>query len=127
MGLNTQIPPKLSVALGTNNIYTRYFLPLYLDTLTLYLTSPKSLTIKNLMSILLLVAMFMCKTAGCVTDSIDPDRTPRSVVFNPDLNYTYDAQRTKRALMQFAANRGPDQPAHSRRLIRAFVAHLQNR
>ena len=39
---------------------------------------------------------------------------------------SYDSQRTKRALMQFAGNAGPDQPAHSRRLIRAFVARLQN-
>ena len=35
---------------------------------------------------------------------------------------TYDVQRTKRALMRFADNIGPDQPALMRRLIRAFVA-----
>ena len=38
---------------------------------------------------------------------------------------TYDAQNTKRDLMQFADNVGLDQPAHLRRLIRAFIAHLQ--
>ena len=32
----------------------------------------------------------------------------------------------KKALMQFADNAGPDQPALMRRLIRAFVARLQN-
>ena len=31
-----------------------------------------------------------------------------------------------KGLMQFADNAGPDQLAHSRRLIRAFVARLQN-
>ena len=33
----------------------------------------------------------------------------------------YNAQGTKRVLMQFEENAGPDQPAHSRRLIWAFV------
>ena len=28
--------------------------------------------------------------------------------------------------MQFADNAGPDQPAHKRRLIRAFIVRLQN-
>ena len=37
-----------------------------------------------------------------------------------------DAQLSRRALMQFADNAGPDQPAHSRRLIRTFVVRLQN-
>ena len=36
-------------------------------------------------------------------------------------------QRKKRALMHFADDTGPDQPAHERRLIRNFVARLQNR
>ena len=36
----------------------------------------------------------------------------------------YDAQRTKRVLMQSANNEGPDQPAHSHRLIWAFIVHL---
>ena len=36
----------------------------------------------------------------------------------------YDEQHTKRALMQFADNTGPDQPAHWRRLIWAFVVRL---
>ena len=40
--------------------------------------------------------------------------------------FSYDAQRTKGALMQFADNAGPDQPAQMRRLIRAFVVRLQN-
>ena len=40
-------------------------------------------------------------------------------------------KKDKRAIIQFMDNAGPDQPAqadhvHSRRLIRAFVAHLQN-
>ena len=39
---------------------------------------------------------------------------------------TSDAQFTKRALMQFADDTGPDQPAHLRRLIWAFVVRLQN-
>ena len=38
----------------------------------------------------------------------------------------YDSQRTKRAIMPFAGNAGPDQPARTRRLIRAFVVRLQN-
>ena len=33
----------------------------------------------------------------------------------------YDALHMKRALMQFADNKGPDQPAHLRRLTRVFV------
>ena len=37
-----------------------------------------------------------------------------------------DAQRIKRALIKLAGNAGLDQPAHSRRLIRAIVARLQN-
>ena len=39
---------------------------------------------------------------------------------------TYDAQQTKMALMQFADNSGPNQPAHLCRLIWAFVVRLQN-
>ena len=38
----------------------------------------------------------------------------------------YDAQCRKRALMQFVDNAGPDQPAHLRSLIWAFVVRLQN-
>ena len=38
----------------------------------------------------------------------------------------FDAQRTKSALIQFADNAGPDQPAQMRTLIRASVARLQN-
>ena len=34
--------------------------------------------------------------------------------------------RTKRAVMRFMDNADPDQPAHLRRLIRVFVARLQN-
>ena len=37
-----------------------------------------------------------------------------------------DAQCMKRALINFADNAGPDQPAHMRRLIKAFIARLQN-
>ena len=36
------------------------------------------------------------------------------------------ARRMERAVMQFADNACPDQPAHSRRLIKAFVVRLQN-
>ena len=35
----------------------------------------------------------------------------------------YDALHMKRALMQFADNKGPDQPAH----LRVFVVYLQNK
>ena len=38
----------------------------------------------------------------------------------------HDAQLTKRTLMQFADNTDPDQPAHSRRLIWAFVFRILN-
>ena len=38
----------------------------------------------------------------------------------------YDAEHTKKALMQFGDNAGPDQPAHLQRLIRAFIASIQN-
>ena len=38
----------------------------------------------------------------------------------------YDAHCTKRAVMQFADKAGPDQPAHSCRLIWALVVCLQN-
>ena len=38
----------------------------------------------------------------------------------------YDAQNTKRALMQSADKAGPDPPAHSRKLIWAIVACLHN-
>ena len=38
----------------------------------------------------------------------------------------FDVQGTKRALMQFAVNAGPDQPAQMRRLIRDLVDRLQN-
>ena len=41
-------------------------------------------------------------------------------------NKSFDAQRTKMALLQFADNTGPDQPAHKRRLISAFFVNLQN-
>ena len=37
------------------------------------------------------------------------------------------AQRMEIALMQIADNAGPDQPAHSRKLIRPFVARFQDR
>ena len=39
---------------------------------------------------------------------------------------TYDAERTNKAIKQFSENAGPDQPAHKRSLIRAFVVRLQN-
>ena len=38
----------------------------------------------------------------------------------------YDAQCTKRALMQLTDNVGPDEPMHRLRLIRDFIACLQN-
>ena len=38
----------------------------------------------------------------------------------------YDVQCTKIALLQFADNVGPDQPAQMRRLIWAFIAHFWN-
>ena len=38
----------------------------------------------------------------------------------------YDAQRTKRVIMQSANNAGPDQPARMRRLIGAFVVRLMD-
>ena len=41
-------------------------------------------------------------------------------------SFRLDAQRIKSALVQFAGNAGPDQRAHSHRLIRAFVAHILN-
>ena len=47
------------------------------------------------------------------------------VLFSDDVLdklHIFGAQSTKRALMQFANIAGPDQPAHSRRLIRIFVA-----
>ena len=47
----------------------------------------------------------------------EPGRTSQS---------TNNAECMKRAHMQFAENAGPDQPAHSRRLIWAFVVRLQN-
>ena len=59
-----------------------------------------------------------------------PERQPDSAVENPPAGgwlvswQLFGAQHTKRALMQFADNAGPDQPAHSRRLIRPFVTHL---
>ena len=40
--------------------------------------------------------------------------------------YIIDAQHTKKAFILFADNAGPDQPAHKRRLILAFVVRLQN-
>ena len=40
--------------------------------------------------------------------------------------YITDVQRTKTVFMQSADNAGPDQPAHSRRLIWAFAVRLQN-
>ena len=42
------------------------------------------------------------------------------------LLFAYDAQCMKRALMQIKDNTGPDQPVHLHRLIRVFVARLQN-
>ena len=38
----------------------------------------------------------------------------------------YNAEHTKKALMQFGDNAGPDQPAHLQRLVRAFIASIQN-
>ena len=40
------------------------------------------------------------------------------------LKISNDAQRTERVLMPFACNAGPDQPAHKRRLIWAFVVRI---
>ena len=39
---------------------------------------------------------------------------------------TYDAQRTRRALMQFEDNAGLGQPALKRRFIWAYIVHLKN-
>ena len=38
----------------------------------------------------------------------------------------YDAQCMKTAFVQFADNKGPDQPVQMHRLVWAFVALLQN-
>ena len=39
---------------------------------------------------------------------------------------TRDPQGTKRALMPYAGNEGPDQTAHSRSLIWVFVVRLES-
>ena len=49
-----------------------------------------------------------------------------TVYINLNVLSKHAEQRTKSVLTQTADNAGPDQPAHSRRLIRAFVARLQN-
>ena len=52
---------------------------------------------------------------------------PRVHNYVPFWNWwSYDVQCTKRALMQFANNIGPDQPVYLHRLTRTFVISLQN-
>ena len=54
-------------------------------------------------------------------NTFDYSNYPKISLTNFSVKMAYDAQHTKRALMQFAVSEGPDQPAHLCRLIRAFV------
>ena len=69
-------------------------------------------------------------TLDCIYHKIVCHFGTNALVSN-DVKFSYlikqlHAQCTKKTLMQFANNAGPDQPAHLRRLVWAFVVRLQN-